>query len=140
MTFFNEIVCGCCVLPWTSDQKAFLHIKKGPRDGDALRLLSYENLDSRTVTEYRYTRVIFRSGPSPYILGVTLKKHVSQYTEKFPDTTDELLNDTYVDDVQSGGDHSDKSDKLIISLKKSQQRLWREVVFISRNGTVTYQR
>ena len=52
--------------------------------------------------------MIFRSGPSPYILGVTLKKHVSQYTEKFPDTTDELLNNTYVHDVQSGGDHSDK--------------------------------
>ena len=28
--------------------------------------------------------------------------------KKFPDTTDELLNNTYVDDVQSGGDHSDK--------------------------------
>ena len=108
-----------------------------PKDRDALRLLSYENLDSRTVTEYRYTRVIFRSGPSPYILGVTLKKHVSQYTEKFPDTTDELLNNTYVDDVQSGGEHSDK---LIISLKKSPQRLWREVVIISTNGSVTYQR
>ena len=37
----------------------------------------YENLDSRTVIEYRYTRVIFGSGPSPYILGATPKKHVS---------------------------------------------------------------
>ena len=84
--------------------------------------------------------MIFRSGPSPHILGVTLKKIVRKYTEKFPDKTDELLNNFYVDDVQSGGDHSDKSDKLVISLKKSPQRLWREVVFISRNGTLTYQR
>ena len=63
-------------------QKAFLQIKVDPRDGDARRLLWYENLDSRTVLHYRFTRVIFGSGPSPYILGATLKKHVSQYADK----------------------------------------------------------
>ena len=89
-------------------QKAFLQIKVDPKDRDALRLLWYQNLDPRTVTEYRFTRVIFGSGPSPYILGATLKKHFSQYAEKFPSTTDEFLNNTYVDDVQSGGAHSDK--------------------------------
>ena len=104
------------------DQKAFLHIKVDPKDRDALHLLSYENLDSRTVTEYRYTRVIFESGPSPYILGVTLKKHVSQCTEAFPDTTDELLNNTYVDDVQSGGDPSDK----LITLKEEFMKIMEE--------------
>ena len=57
-------------------QKAFLQIKKDPKDRDALRLLWYENLDSRTVTEHRYTRVIFGSGPSPYILRVTLCEQV----------------------------------------------------------------
>ena len=89
-------------------QKAFLQIKVDPRDRDALRLLWYENLDSRTVVQYRFTRVIFGSGPSPYILGATLKKHVSQYTDKYPSTTDELLKNTYVDDVQSGGDHKEE--------------------------------
>ena len=86
-------------------QKAFFQIKVDPRDGDALRLLWYENLDLRTVVQYRFTRVIFGPGPSPYILGATLKKHVSQYADKYPSTTDELLKNTYVDDVQSGGDH-----------------------------------
>ena len=52
--------------------------------------------------------MIFGSGPGVRILGATLKKHVSQCTEKFPYTADALLNNTYVDDVQSGGDHSDK--------------------------------
>ena len=33
---------------------------------------------------------------------------MSQYTKKFPDTADKLLNNTYMDDVQSGGDHSDQ--------------------------------
>ena len=52
--------------------------------------------------------MIFGSGPGVRILGATLKKHVSQCTEKFPYTADALLNNTYVDDVQSGGDHSDQ--------------------------------
>ena len=80
-------------------QKAFLQIKVDPKDRDAVRLLWYQYLDSKTVTEYRFTRVIFGSGPSPYILGATLKKHMSQYAEKVPSTTDELLNNTYVDGV-----------------------------------------
>ena len=62
-----------------------------------------ENLDSRTITENRFTRVIFGSGPSPYILWATRKKHESQYNAKFPSTTDELRNNTYVDYVQSSG-------------------------------------
>ena len=33
---------------------------------------------------------------------------MSQYAEMFPSTTDELLNNTYVDDVQSDGDHSNQ--------------------------------
>ena len=94
-------------------QKAFLQIKVDPKDRDALRLLWYENLDSRTVLQYRFTRVIFGSGPSPYILGATLQKHVSQYAEKYPTTTDELLKNTYVDDVQSGG--RQKEELLTIS-------------------------
>ena len=89
-------------------QKAFLQIKGDPKNRDALRVLWYENLDTRTVTEYRYTRVIFGSGTSPYILGAALQKQVSQYAEMFPSTTDELLNNTYVDDVQSDGDHSNQ--------------------------------
>ena len=48
--------------------KAFLQIKVDPNDRDALSLLWYENLDSRTVLQYRFMRVIFGSGPSPYIL------------------------------------------------------------------------
>ncbi|KAK2557898.1 hypothetical protein P5673_019881 [Acropora cervicornis] len=39
----------------------------------------------------------------PYILGATFQKHVNQYAEKYPATTDEMLKNTYADDVQSGG-------------------------------------
>ena len=103
-------------------QKAFLQIKVGLRDRDALRLLGYENLDSRTVRQYRFTRVIFGSRPSPYILGATLQKHVSQYADKYPSTADELLKNTYVDDVQSGGDCVEE----LISFKKEATRIMEE--------------
>ena len=93
-----------------------------PRDRDALRLLWYENLDSRTVRQYRFTRVIFGSGPGPYILGATLKKHVSQYADKYPSTADELLKNTYVDDVQSGSDCVEE----LISFKKEATRIMEE--------------
>ena len=79
--------------------KAFLQIKVDPQDRDALSLLWYENLVSRTVLQYRFTRVIFGSGPSPYILGPILQKYVSQYADKYPTTTDELVKNTYVADV-----------------------------------------
>ena len=59
--------------------------------------------------------------------------YVSQYTEKFPGTTDELLNNIYVDDVQLGGNHSDQS----IKLKKRPQRLWTKEVFMSDTNVST---
>ena len=103
-------------------QKAFLQIKVNQEDRDALCLLWYENLDSRTVVHYRFTRVIFGSGPSPYILGATLQKHVSQYADKYPRTTDELLKNTYVDDVQSGGEQH----KEILAFKEESTRITEE--------------
>ena len=103
-------------------QKTFLQIKVNPEDRDALRLLWYENLDLRTVVHYRFTRMIFGSGPSSYILGATLQKHVSQYADKYPRTTDELLKNTYVDNVQSGGEQH----KEILAFKEESTRIMEE--------------
>ena len=89
-------------------RKAFLQIKIEPADKDALRLLWYNNLEEQNIVTYRFTRVIFGSAPSPYIPGSTLQKHISQYSDKYPDTVEELLTNTYVNDVQSGGEDEDK--------------------------------
>ena len=61
-------------------------------------------MKERNIVQYCFTRIIFGSGPSPYILGATLEKHIGQYEEKYPNTVNELFQNTYVDDVQSGGD------------------------------------
>ena len=55
--------------------------------------------------EYRFTRVIFGATSSPYILGATIEKHLEQYGGEFSERTKRSLKeDTYVDDVQGGGD------------------------------------
>jgi hypothetical protein len=90
-------------------QKAFLHIWVHEKDRDAQRILWYDNLEERNVTDYRFTRVIFGATSSPYILGATLQKHVSEYESLYPETTKSLLEDTYVDDIQGGGDNEEQA-------------------------------
>ena len=105
-------------------KKAFLQIKISPADRDALRLLWYDNLKERNIVQYRFTRVIFGSGPSPYILGATLEKlkHIGQYKEKYPNTVNELLQNTSVDDVQSGGDGKEE----LLKFKKEATQIMNE--------------
>ena len=73
-------------------------------DRDAQRLLWYGDLVKTNIEEFRFTRVIYGSGPSPFTLNTSFQKHVEPLEEKFPETTEALLEDTYVDDIQSGGD------------------------------------
>lgn len=68
------------------------------------RVLWYDKLTDRNVTEYRFTRVIFGATSSPYILVATLQKHIRDYEEEFTVTAQSLLEDTYVDDIHGGGD------------------------------------
>ena len=89
----------------TGDIKIFfLKIRINKEGRDALRIFWYENLDSRFNKEYCFNREIFGAGPSPYILNVTIKKHVNAYNVMYPKAVKALLNGTYVDDIQGGGD------------------------------------
>ena len=84
-------------------QKAFLQIRLREEDKDAQRLIWYDDIDERNVEEYCFSRVIFWSAPSPFILNTTFQKHVRLCQEEFPRTTRALLEGTYVD-IQSGGE------------------------------------
>ena len=72
----------------------------------------YDNLTDRNIVEYRFTRVIFGATPSPYVLGSTLQKHVRTFDKESPKTVKALLEDTYVDDVQSGSDSIEELQKF----------------------------
>lgn len=50
---------------------------------------------------------------------------MSQCAETFPSTTGKFLNNTYVDYVQSGGDHRDE----LVTFKEEATRIMEEGVF-----------
>ena len=66
--------------------------------------------------------MIFDSAPSPYILGATFEKHIDHYKEAFLKTVKELKDNTYVDDVQSGGDTKDE----LITFKEEAKKIMSE--------------
>ena len=85
-------------------QKAFLQISIDDRDRDVQRILCYNNLEDRLIKQFCCSRVIFGASPSPYILGVTIERHLEQYNGEYTDTINTLKKDTYVDDIQGGAD------------------------------------
>ena len=68
------------------------------------RISWYNKLEDRLIKELRCSSVIFGASPSPYILGATIKRHLERYKEEFTDTIKTLKKDTYVNDIQGGGD------------------------------------
>ena len=103
-------------------KKAFLQIKVDSQDQDTQRLFWYSDLQQRQVVPYRFTRVIFGSAPSPYILGATLAKHLNQYKEKYPETVKQLIQNTYVDDVQWVAD----DEKVLFRFKEESTMIMAE--------------
>jgi len=66
--------------------------------------------------------VIFGSVPSPYILDATRTKHLNQYKEKYPETVKQLMQNTYVHDVQCVAD----DEKLLFSFKEERTKIMAE--------------
>ena len=78
-------------------KKAFLQTRLREEERNA-------DLVKRNIEEFRFIRVIYGSGPSPFILNTSFQKYVEPFEDTFPETTEALLEDTYVDHIQSGGD------------------------------------
>lgn len=106
-------------------QKAFLQIRVHEQDRDAQRILWYDNLTDRDITEYCFTTVIFGATSSPYILGATLQKHVMDHKENHPTTAQSLLEDTYFDDIQGGGN----SKEGVVTFKEESTMILSEGAF-----------
>ena len=54
--------------------------------------------------EFHCSGAIFGASPSPYILEATIERHLERYKGEYTDTINTLKRDTYVDDIQGGGD------------------------------------
>ena len=68
------------------------------------RILWYKNLENQLIKDFCCSRVIFGASPSPYILGATIERHLERYKGEYTDIINTLKRDTYIDDIQDGGD------------------------------------
>lgn len=91
-------------------EKAFLQICVSKEDRDLLRFLWYDKEGNLEV--YRFTRVPFGTGPSPFLLNATLKYHLEKIVED-QELLELLLRSLYVDDVLTGG----KTPEIVLWLR-----------------------
>ena len=50
-----------------------------------------------------FTRALFGSGPSPFLLGGVIEQHLNTWSSKQPEIVREIKKNMYVDDLISGG-------------------------------------
>ena len=69
----------------------------------------------------RFTRVTFRVSSSPFLLNATIKYHLEQYLDSYPNTIRCLLQSTYIDDVIAGAASEDEAFDLYTQAKEILQ-------------------
>ena len=101
-------------------EKAFLMIGIAEDDRNVLRFLWFKNVLSKEprIQAYKFTRVVFGVGPSPYLLNATLNKHLSSFEDSFPTAVQKLKDSMYVDDVIMGADSVSGAISLCQDAKK----------------------
>ena len=85
----------------TDIEKAFLHVKLDASDQDFTRFLWLSNPDDTEsdFDTYRFRVVLFGSASSPFMLGATLRLHLSKYNSQI---AHDMQQNLYVDNVISG--------------------------------------
>lgn len=83
--------------------KAFFQVRIREQDQDALRFHWLDSKDPLHVRMFRFTRVLFGLGPSPFLLGGVIQHHLNTCRPTNPDRVAEIERELYVDDLISGG-------------------------------------
>ena len=97
----------------TGDMKqAFLQISIKEEERDALRFHWLKNPDEFELQVYRFTRLIFGLGQSPFILGGTIEEHLKKYLPRFQEIVEEIMRVIYVDDIIGGADTMAEAQKF----------------------------
>lgn len=94
-------------------EKAFLMVGINEADKDMLRFLWFNDPGdiNSDIIHLRFTRLIFGLGPSPAILGSTIRHHSdTQISEEFKaELIERLKNSLYVDDLVTGEENEAKA-------------------------------
>ena len=81
---------------------------------------------------YRMTRVTFGVISSPFFAICATQEHARRCKETFPEASDEILRNTYVDDFASGRDTASEA----VRLQRSSKQLMEQAAFNLQNGPV----
>ena len=92
-------------------QKAFLQIGIAQEDRDAFRFLFKINNKEEHL---RFARVPFGAEAYSLILRATLRYHIDQYKDIYEETVEDLLENTYVDNLMTTGHCKEQLDTLKI--------------------------
>ena len=99
-------------------EKAFLMVAVEEGDRDALCFLWVNSIEEEdpTIRPLRFTRVVFGVCSSPFLLNSTIRYHLEQYQESYPDLVKKLIESFYVDDVVTGAsDEGEAIDQFAVS-------------------------
>ena len=101
-------------------EKAFLNVSIKPEQRKLLRFLWIDSieLDDPCIVIYRFCRLVFGLISSPFVLGATMRHHMSKYVEVDLEFVLEVLRSLYVDDYASGADSVDSAFGLFEQLNK----------------------
>ncbi|XP_077528171.1 uncharacterized protein LOC144139787 [Haemaphysalis longicornis] len=98
-------------------KKAYLQMVIREEDRDALRFLWVKHLPNEEdplpqIVHWRMTRVPFGATSSPFLLAATLRHHLKECKEQFPDTVAKLVDAFYVDDLVVGVDNAEQAKRI----------------------------
>lgn len=99
-------------IAFTADvQKMYLQVMVDPQDIEYQRIV-WRNNPTEPIKDYSLNRLTFGTSCAPYIAIKSMKQLADYEKEKYPEAAVVIANDTYVDDVISGGDDVPSVQKL----------------------------
>ena len=93
-------------------KKMFLQIKLAGEDQDVHRYLWCDMKIDESPTKYKMTHLTFGVNSSPFLAIGTAQHHAKKSKEKFPEASETVLSDMYVDDCFTGAENENKAVKL----------------------------
>ena len=100
-------------------EKAFLMISVAEHDRDVLRFLWVNDIAKYPpeICTLRFARVVFGVSSSPFLLNATIKYHLEQCLDSYPDLVPNMIESTYVDDIVTGASSEDEAFRLYSEAK-----------------------
>lgn len=97
---------------FTADiEKMYLHVKLAENDQRFQKILWRKN-ENEPLREYCLTTVTFGVNSSPFLAVASVQRHVKMMMNIYPEASQKILEDSYMDDVSSGCESTEKAIRL----------------------------